>query len=256
MRLSYGSDISVLRFIVQGFYWLLRVILEKIELLLGLNSSEIELKHLKQIGKLVNLPLTNLSVVDGGANMGEFTDIVLRFQVRANVLCIEPQAKMVKLLQTKFSAENVKISPIGLGTSKSIVPLYLHEEGDRKASLSNQRPNLNSELIPIQTLSEALSDNAFSKLNILKLDLEGMDAPVLQTFFQDSLQPRPEVIILEVSWLANVYGFTPSKTFELLTQNGYNNIFRTSPFFTLIRIRSRDIKDYQGHTTNWVAIRS
>lgn len=247
---------SIPRFIGQGLHGPLRVILEKIEVLLGLNSSEIKLRHVRQIGRIVNLPLNNLNVVDGGANLGEFTDVILRFQAQANVLCIEPQEKMVKLLKSKFRAPNVQISPIGLGTSKSIVPLYFHEAGDRKASLSNQRPNLNFELIPIQTLSEALKVNGFSRLNILKLDLEGMDVPVLQTYFQDCLQPLPEVIILEVSWLAYCYGFTPSKTFELLTSNGYKVIYRTSPFFTLIRIRSRDIKDYQGHTTNWVAIRN
>jgi FkbM family methyltransferase len=244
---------SILHIIVQR---LLEVILEKIEILLGLNSSEIKLRHIRQIGRVANLPLNNLSVVDGGANVGEFTDVILRFQARANVLCIEPQEKMVQVLKSKFRESNVQISPIGLGTSRSIVPLYFQEEGDRKASLSNQRPNQNFQLISIQTLSEALKVNGLSTLNILKLDLEGMDVPVLQSYFQHCIQPLPEVIILEVSYLANFYGFTPSKTFELLTRNGYKDIFRTSPLFNLIRIRSRDLKDYQGHTTNWVAVRS
>jgi FkbM family methyltransferase len=241
-------------FLSQVFDRALGTILKRVEIALGFNSSEIKLSHIRQISTLANLNSDNLFVIDAGANIGEFTEVILRFQSAAKIICIEPQNMLVKLLKSKFESSNVQVLALGLGTSNSVAPLYFQTEGDRKASLSDQRAQQNFQMVTIQTLSEILVTNKISKLDILKLDLEGMDVPVLQTYFRDSLGPKPEVIILEVSYLANIYGFTPQKTFELLVQNGYKRIFRTSPLFSLIQVKGNQVHDYSGHTVNWVAI--
>ncbi len=134
--------------------------------------------------------------------------------------------------------------------------MYFSEEGDRKASLGELRDGLDHVLIEVATLAEVIREYKFGSIDILKLDLEGMDSIVLEEFFRSSTSLRPKVIILEVSFLGFSFGFSPSKTFRLLERNGYREIYRTSPILGLIPISSSSVHDYQGHTVNWVGISS
>jgi len=243
-------------FIVQSIDRGLHFFLNKFQILLGYNSSDIRSRHLQMILTLANLDGKELCVLDGGANIGEFTDLILSQQFQSKILCIEPQESLVKLLRTKYIKRNVEFLEVGLGTTNGIAKLFFSSDGDRKASLSNQRESLMSRDVPILTLAKVLELSKIEILDILKLDLEGMDSPVLEEFFQNNSSTLPKVVILEISYLAHHFGFTSRKTFQLLTAHGYLKIFRTSPLFGLIPIKLQDVRDYEGHTVNWIAIKS
>ena len=234
----------------------MRIFLTKLQIVFGYNSSDIRPRHLQNILTLANLNGKELCVLDGGANIGDFTDVVLSQSFDSRILCVEPQESLVKLLRNKYIGRNVECLAIGLGTSDGKANLFYSSDGDRKASLGNQRENLNSREISILTLSKVFELSKIESFDILKLDLEGMDVPVLAEFFRQHTTELPKVIILEVSYLANYYGFTSRKSFQLLSANGYHKIFRTSPFLGLIPVNLSDVRDYEGHTVNWIALKS
>jgi len=252
----WGWMINFRFFIVQSLDRVMHFFLSKFQILLGYNSSDIRPRHLQQILTLANIEVRKLNVIDGGANVGEFTDLILRHHFHSKVLCIEPQESLVKLLQEKYLGRNVECFEVGLGTTNGNAKLYFSGDGDRKASLGNQRENLMSRNVPILTLANVLELSKMESFDILKLDLEGMDVPVLAEFFRTKDSKLPKVIILETSYLAHQFGFTSRKTFQLLYDQGYLRIFRTSPILGLIPISLRDVRDFEGHTVNWIAIRS
>jgi hypothetical protein len=193
-------------------------------------------------------------VLDGGANIGEFTDLLIEVIPNFEGLCIEPQRSLITMLIQKYGDTNIRCLPVGIGVRRGTAQLLLVNDGDRKASLVNQREDNFSQEIEVRTLSEIITTEFPEGIDLLKLDLEGLDAAVLDEFFKSSPTHFPKVIILEVSYLSNLTGFTSSKTYKLLDRNSYKRIFRTSPVFGLIPIDLENIRDFEGHTVNWVAI--
>ena len=228
--------------------------LQRIQMLFGLNSSEIKPSHLKSVLKLSNLDGCEISMIDGGANVGEFTDALLKVVPNLTGLCVEPQHALIDVLKKKFDKTNIKCLPVGIGIHNGTASLNLIEAGDRKASLVHKRNGTISQEIKILTLEEIVSSEMPGGVNLIKLDLEGYDSLVLDHYFGSRHEKLPSVLILEISYLSNSTGFTPRKTFQMLNENGYKRIFRTSPYFGLVPLEISSIRDFEGHTVNWIAI--
>lgn len=228
--------------------------LQRIQMLFGLNSSEIKPSHLKSVLKLTNLDGQDVSVIDGGANVGEFTDTLLKIVPNLTGLCIEPQQALIEVLKKKFDKTNIKCLPVGIGIHNGTANLYLTEEGDRKASLAHERSGTISQEIQILTLEEIVTSEMPHGVDLIKLDLEGYDSLVLDQYFKNVYETLPSILILEISYLSNSTGFTSRKTFRMLNENGYKSIFRTSPYFGLIPLEITNVRDFEGHTVNWIAI--
>jgi FkbM family methyltransferase len=242
-----SSLIKILEIVTQ-------VIVQKLQLVLGFNSSEIKISHIKSILELSNLEDKSLRIIDGGANIGEFTDLIIKFVPKVELLCIEPQKSLIKVLEDKYRNENVRCLAVAIGAFRGTAQLFLENDGDRKASLAVKREGSLSEETEVRTLSEIASNQFPSGVDLIKLDLEGMDAIVLNKFFEQTSLSFPKVIILEVSYLSISTGYTSTKTYNMLRQAGYTRIFRISPLLGLIPIKFEEVKDYEGHTVNWVAI--
>jgi FkbM family methyltransferase len=240
--------------LVVGLEKIVNLLVQRIQLLFGYNSSEMKVSHIEAILKLSHLNPNKVRVLDGGANIGEFTDLLIELIPNFEGLCVEPQKSLVKKLNQKYQDTNIRCLPVGIGVRSGTAYLFLANDGDRKASLANQKEGNFSQEIEVRTLLEIISTEFPEGIDLLKLDLEGFDAAVLDQFFKSTPTHFPKVIILEISYLSNSTGFTPSKTYKLLRNNSYKRIFRTSPVFGLIPIELQNIRDFEGHTVNWVAI--
>lgn len=223
---------------------------------LGFNASEISRSLLVDICNEARFGFDEkLLVIDCGANIGEFSDITLGVIPNSDILMIEPQRLLCEFLKLKYKdLDQVTIIRAGIGLQNGRQKLYFREPGDRKASLGVHRENLMVEEIDVITLGTLCESENVSKIDILKLDVEGLDTAILNEYFTNGGHGLPAVVILEVSYLSHFRMHTAGTAFTLLENQGYVNIYRTSPRLGLIKITRENISDYEGHTTNWVAI--
>jgi len=222
--------------------------------ILGFNSGEIQISHLKNLKKFVSgLESSIIHVIDGGANVGEFTELILKFNPDAKVILVEPQPDLVSKLKQKFTQPNIRIAELALGAKKGHSKLYLNFNGDRKASMKKIRETQIEVQVATDTIEGIITNYSFNQIDILKLDLEGANGFVLAEFFKTST-PRPRVVILEVSYLSNYFGYRPREIYDLLNSNSYSTIYRATPRIGLIKVDRNYLTDYEGHTQNWIAI--
>jgi FkbM family methyltransferase len=222
---------------------------------LGFNSADLQLSHLRQLNILKPF-LTNkdVVVVDGGANVGDFAKTVLRFNPNARLICIEPQPGLASYLRKTFAEYKVVIVEKAISTLKGKITLYLDFDGDRKASTERVRSTRAEIVVDSDTVAHIIQDLKINHVDILKLDLEGADGESIIQLLQESII-RPEIIIIEVSFLSSFFGVRPREIHSQLTHHRYSRIFRTSPLFGLIPLEFKNLSDYEGHTTNWIALR-
>lgn len=246
--------IEVKFMIVRGLEKISNILVQRIQLLFGFNSSEMKVSHIRTILKLSHLNPDKVRMLDGGANIGEFTDLLIELIPNLEGVCVEPQKSLITILKKKYQDTHIRCIPVGIGVRSGNAQLFLENDGDRKASLANRKEGNFIQEIEVRTLLEIIHKEFPEGIDLLKLDLEGFDAATLYEYFKSTPTHFPKVIILEISYLSNSTGFTPRRTYKLLSKNGYKRMFRTSPVFGLIPIKLENIRDFEGHTVNWVAI--
>ena len=221
---------------------------------LGFNSADLNLSHLRQLNVLKPvLSSSDLKVMDGGANIGDFSKLVLNFNPNAKLICVEPQPSLATQLRNEFSECDVIVVEKAIAADKGKLTLHLDYEGDRKASTANVRNSSLEIVVDADTVPNILQDLKINHVAILKLDLEGADAKSIICMFEKS-KIRPDVIIIEVSYLSSFFGIRPTEIHSQLMTHSYSRIFRTSPRFGLVPLESKKLSDYEGHTTNWIAL--
>ena len=173
---------------------------------LGFNSADLKLSHLRMINVLKPISSNkDMVVLDGGANVGDFSKTVLRFNPDARLVCIEPQPSLASYLRESLAEYNVIIVEKAISTLKGKITLYLDFDGDRKASTERVRDSSGEIVVDADTVAHIIQDLKLSHVDILKLDLEGADAKSIIQLLEESII-RPEIIIIEVSYLSSFFG--------------------------------------------------
>jgi FkbM family methyltransferase len=142
--------------------------------------------------------------VDVGANAGLYT-LFAREECRSKGLafrglCIEAESEMQRRLAFNMEASGasgeVAIAPYAAGAADATLNLAVNT-GSR--GLSRIAPE-GSVRVEARTLLRLLSDAGLSRIDALKIDIEGHEFPVLEAFLRDA--PRalwPRFLILETS---------------------------------------------------------
>ena len=223
---------------------------------IGFNSSDMSSELFKKVCAEANFDSDlELTAIDCGANIGEFSDLILGNVTNVRLYLIEPQEYLCQILKKKYiDMRNINILQTGISLENGRANLNLTENGDRKATLGNHRENTRSDEIQVMTLNSICETQNIEKIDILKLDLEGLDSIILRDFFTSKGFTKPKVVILEVSYLSHFRGVTAKSTFSMLKEQGYRSIYRVSPRLGLIKLEAKYLSEYEGHTTNWVAI--
>jgi FkbM family methyltransferase len=169
-------------------------------------------------------------VFDGGANVGDYTGEVLaagaRAGVRVEVHAFEPSPFCVAQLQQRFSAEPaVRLVGAALADRTGEAPLHEGRGGSSQASLLARpgRPATSGAdvTVPLVRLGDYLETRAISRVDLLKLDVEGSELAVLRGL---GSWLRPEVIDViqfEYGGTALDAGITLRDQFRLLAAQGY-----------------------------------
>ena len=165
--------------------------------------------------------------IDLGANQGEFTVVAARCAVRGRVIAVEPAPTLRENLAVNLrlnGLENVTIVPSAISDSAGVMPLFVderilegyHNEGTASLWAGGVRGRTVGE-VEVETLDAAVERLAVSRIDLIKIDVEGAELAVLRGG-RRSLQRFWPVMLIELSEENfNIAGYT---TAELLSELG------------------------------------
>ena len=214
-----------------------------IQSLIHINEAIFFYPKLKKFYK-DNLKNVSVSILDVGANKGQSIDFFLGINPNAKITAFEPNKKLFQLLEEKYK-NNVNIILNNLGVSNTNGELEINEnildETSTFESLNLDSKYLEKKAkvlgvtkesiivdkykVAVITLSEFLKSNESNSFDVLKIDVEGHELPVLEGLFSNGNQFKIRLIQLE-SHNDDMY-LSNSKhedIDQLLNKNGYFEI--------------------------------
>ncbi|MBI5766598.1 MAG: FkbM family methyltransferase [Verrucomicrobia bacterium] len=133
---------------------------------------------------ILDLPgFTPLTIVDAGANVGATALHFLRHYPSARILCFEPAADNYSLLRANTAPfPAIEAFAAGLGDDDREMQLFHGREQSAQHSLfaSGMVQDGDSEAVRIERASSALRRRGVSRLDLIKVDTEGCEVPILR----------------------------------------------------------------------------
>ncbi|WP_295539483.1 FkbM family methyltransferase [uncultured Thiohalocapsa sp.] len=167
------------------------------------------------------------TVLDVGANIGDWASLALRINPAVNVHCFEPSLKSFERLQENLSnhSAQVKLNPFGLSAAQETKTLYLFDDCAGNNSLYSREGLANqqsiSESVHLETLDLYCQDQGLERVDLLKIDVEGHELSVLQGALQMLDQGRIEKIQFEYGGTFIDARILLKDIFDLLIPLGY-----------------------------------
>jgi len=178
--------------------------------------------------------------VDIGANAGMFSLFAARHAAAGlTVLAFEPHPGLFRRMvfnlrpQTlgRYKGEvDIRLIPLALGAQAGTA--VLHSEADELGSghIVEAGTSEDTEFhVPMATLTRALSDEAITRVTMIKIDVEGYEDQILKPFFDTaprSLWPR-DIIIEHVSaqdWHWDCIGECQARGYDLTVLSRTNSL--------------------------------
>jgi FkbM family methyltransferase len=147
-------------------------------------------KAANNIIKSLHSSVKNLNtVIDVGANIGQFSYRILSYYNKANVYCFEPLPEAYGELVRNFKKnQNVKPFNVCLGSEDGMIDFFVNDFSQASSALKiseNQKSNFpftkNSKkiIVPVKRLDNLIADINMESPVLLKLDTQGFEKNVL-----------------------------------------------------------------------------
>ena len=199
-------------------------------------------------------------VFDVGANVGNYSELVLNNSKGRplSIHAFEPTRGCFKELLSRFSGQkNIHLNNFGLSSSEKEATIYSDKEKSNLASLykrdlKNYGISLGrTESISLKRLDTYIQENKISKVNLLKIDVEGHELEVLRGLGQYLNPDFIDFIQFEYGG-CNLDSVTKlSDPYDVLAKNGFE-ICKIMPKY----LEFRKYKIYMENFTysNYVAV--
>lgn len=181
-----------------------------------------------------SLNIDNLNVViDIGANVGLFTKYML-YKNAKKVLCYEPNKSAFNCLSKNYQNNNsVFLNNLAVSTNNDKLRLYL----DVNNTLVSSAKRNTSDFYDVDsiTLKQILTQNNLEKVDLIKIDIEGMEYELIG-HMEDDVFDKVNSFIIEYHDVESMDKSTGVKTLsEKLKEKGYSvkfgdNIFKNCSF--------------------------
>jgi FkbM family methyltransferase len=175
--------------------------------------------------------------IDVGANQGEFSVLACKYLPQGKVIAFEPHPAMYKALVDNLQLNqfnNYQTFNFGLYEEEGELNLYTStstevegawNEGLFSGFKSSERDVL-SETVPVHTLDTVINSLSLDKLDVIKVDIEGSELPVLRGA-KDCLQRfHPDLIIEINEETFKAAGYRAIDLVNFLKAQGYSEQFR------------------------------
>jgi FkbM family methyltransferase len=169
--------------------------------------------------------------VDVGANAGGYSWWMHHVLGEdATIIAIEPDPQIVAGLAANVarnSCTNLHVVPAAVGASAGQGTLFVRSANLGESSLERTDASdseiVRTETVSVRTLAAVLEAEGVTRVDALKIDIEGMELPVVEAFFEEAPEDLwPTLIITEFKDTERHRGLH-----ELLERNGYGPLLRT-----------------------------
>lgn len=142
------------------------------------------------------------TVVDIGANIGYTTLLFSKACPNGNILSIEPSKELIATVNNHLllnETKNVKTFNVGLGENEKTVQLYKVSESNSGMNRIFEEDDVpfSSESITIRTLDNILQENQITKIDAIKIDVEGYEYKVLKGAY-NTLKSQAPILLVEI----------------------------------------------------------
>jgi FkbM family methyltransferase len=144
-------------------------------------------------------------IFDIGANIGTFTTWMAKFYPKGKIYAFEPQRIVFQMLCGNMSInnhDNVYAMNMGLGDENTTIeffePDYTQKVDYGTFSLVEKvidKTTNNLSVVDISTLDSFMSKHKIEKVDLLKIDVEGMDIQVLRGAKETIQRCKPAIFI-------------------------------------------------------------
>lgn len=145
------------------------------------------------------------TVLDIGANIGIVTLWLSKLVGQTGqVHAFEPNPELQRILKSTFDhnqVSNVCLHPIALGAEQGHLELRVPRVNAGNASLIYHRNLSDCDVfkVPVRPLSQIIEEEGLTSIRLIKIDVEGFEANVLQGAQEIFESVRPEAILFELN---------------------------------------------------------
>ena len=189
---------------------------------------------------------TNPIVIDIGCNVGEFSELVFKFNDSAIIHAFDLHRSLSPILNKKFRKFHFDFSQIALSDYSGSIGIESNTKNDRKAFITKKN-NLKS--VKVDKLDNMLKRSSFSSIAIIKIDTEGNDYKVL--LGAEKILRVTDLVIFEIMYKILEYGNTPQDAINFLKSLDFRYFYRSTKYFGLVPISN--IRPHEIMTQNIVA---
>lgn len=148
------------------------------------------------------------TILDLGANEGQFAEFIRTVFPKANIICFEPLYSCFKVLSDKFNNDSsIEFLNIALGDFNGQFEMYSNDFSPSSSLLKMKQEHITNfpftekakiENIKVKTLDSIADDLILNKEVLVKIDVQGFEGNVLKggmKFFATI----PKIVIIETS---------------------------------------------------------
>jgi FkbM family methyltransferase len=234
-----------MRLIHQATLW----IYTKLALQVGLNSSNLSNHSLKKLIK----QNSEITIIDVGANIGEFSKLCRGEYKNARIFAIEPQILCHEEIRIN-SGQDTLIIGKALSSKVGFTSFQIESGMDRKAHITNFQFGsecITNEKYETTTVDAILSEYKIETVDLLKIDTEGHDFEVLKGSQDSLVSGKIKVILFEIMPRLVKSGSTPPDIEAYLRSFGFNFFYRSTPHLGLLELNK--LSECELHTQNIIA---
>lgn len=176
-------------------------------------------------------------IIDVGAHAGQHTKLFARMVPQGHVYAFEPGVYARSILNIVFQLRrfsNVTLLPLGLSDAITTETLHipLKRHGTMGFGLSHLGPQIDgrqtvTEDIHLTTLDQFVKERNLSRIDFIKVDIEGWEAHFLRGAMASVKRFRPTIMMEVIAPILARAGATPAEIFDALAPLDYA-IFTTA----------------------------
>ncbi len=168
----------------------------------------------------------NMTIVDIGANIGYYTIIASAHVKEGRVIAYEPEPVNVSFLKQSIAfnnCTNITLIESGLGDTDESRDLYLDSDNKGKHTLlPGEQKGAVKIRIPLTTLDHSLDTLGITRVDLIKMDIEGWEVKALRGMRETLRRDHPILFFEYAPNRIRETGEDPLLIFETLRQEGYD----------------------------------